>query len=343
MCLSPQWVSNPYWRSTLAGDRRSYYDISGNLRPDLLELHPLQILVPCGQCVDCLKKKARDWRFRLGAETLYGCKHGAIFVTLTFSDRFLPQISSGVAPLIRRFYDRFRKRYGVTPRYWFITETGKDDRYTHRLHLHGVLFDPPFYLPNSVHKSFTKMNKSLRKVWSYGNTFVGYFSFKTCNYCLKYLLKSLKFPDDHPEIFCSNNIGISFFNDESAVRILSEWRATCYAESRLVLPPLFQLGDFLYSIPRYLLNRLIDDPAARLLFSYNARENPSADPPTIRGRRYVTPGAYFAALDNLKRLLEEAGLPFGPKRPNWVLSLGPDSSFDFTELENYLCQQSQIL
>lgn len=341
MCLSPQWVVNPYWRPNLVGDRRSPYDISGEFDSQMVELHPYRLLVPCGKCVDCLKKKARDWRFRLGAETLHGCKRGAIFVTLTFSDRFLPRDSVTLGKYIRRFYDRFRKRYNVSPRYWLITESGKDDRYTHRLHLHGVFFDPPFFLSNSVHKSFTKMNRILRGLWKYGNTFVGYFSFKTCNYCLKYLLKSFKFPDDNPEIYCSNNIGASLYNCEDASRVLSEWLLQCHRENKRVLPPLYQLGDYLYNIPRYLLDRLIIDPWDRLSFSYNARAHPRSDPPEVRGRRYLTPRTYFSALDGLKRLLQEANLPVGPRRR--ISLLASDGSFEFTELENYLWQQLQIL
>lgn len=338
MCLSPIRVTHPFWRAHKNGDQRTPYGPDGQLRLSGLssyEAHGGYIIVPCGKCVDCLKKKARDWRVRLALEHMYGCKKGAIFVTLTFSDRYIKFAERRVGRLIRLFYDRYRKKYGQSLRFWLITENGQDDRYTHRLHLHGVFFDPAFYLSNNVHKSFTKMNKILRKLWKYGNTFVGYFSLKTANYCLKYLLKSFQFPEFHPEIFCSNGIGLAYAETSQGLEVLAKWHRACMDASRRLPAPRVQLGDYLYSIPGYILASVFTDPWDRLFLSIASRENPDCSPPRVAGQSCFDARIYYARLDGRKRLLQDASLPIGPIPRVTILDSDPIFLLNSDEITMY--------
>ena len=52
-------------------------------------LHPVRLptgFVPCGKCVECLKRRQREWFIRLEQECLVASS--AFFVTLTYGDEF---------------------------------------------------------------------------------------------------------------------------------------------------------------------------------------------------------------------------------------------------------------
>ncbi len=97
--------------------------------------------VPCGKCLDCLKKRATNWSFRLQIEEKF--HNIAYFVTLTYSDEYVPVTEHGELTLNKRdlqlFLKRVRKATSCkTVRYYAVGEYGST---TQRPHYHLILFD----------------------------------------------------------------------------------------------------------------------------------------------------------------------------------------------------------
>lgn len=103
------------------------------------------IPISCGNCIECRKKKARDWRVRLLEE--YKTDQSGQFVTLTFSEEKLKaaeikaetrEANQVATVAIRDFLERWRKKYKRSVKHWFITELGHKN--TERLHIHGIIY-----------------------------------------------------------------------------------------------------------------------------------------------------------------------------------------------------------
>ena len=107
----------------------------------------LYILVDCGRCLQCQKKRSTMWRNRLIDEFKYlverypDKKHRVFFVTLTMAPQYYKNDITHVHDLIHKFRERYRKRFGKSLRYWITTEYGERRG---RLHLHAIFFDPLF-------------------------------------------------------------------------------------------------------------------------------------------------------------------------------------------------------
>ena len=131
-------------------------------------------LVPvgCGNCIECRKLKAREWQVRLNEE-IRNNKNG-VFVTLTFDEKSLDilekeirldtnyhekEINTLPTLAVRRFLERWRKKYGKSVRHWLITELGHQN--TERIHLHGLIF--------------TDNKEDIEPIWSYGYVYLGQF------------------------------------------------------------------------------------------------------------------------------------------------------------------------
>lgn len=196
MCLYPRFIKNKayskqkYLRIGLTDDPRKEW-----------------VAIGCGKCYECKRQKAQQWRVRL-SEELKVQKY-AYFVTLTFSNESLKELlkannlkreCNAIATIaVRRFLERYRKKYKHSIKHWLITELGHEN--TERIHLHGILF-PDYELTN----------KELTELWKYGRTDNGeYCNLQTINYIVKYVTKIDK---DHPKfepiICCSAGIGKNF-------------------------------------------------------------------------------------------------------------------------------------
>ncbi len=195
-CLNPLCIKNPAKDESLLQD----------------SLYCKSILVPCGKCIECRKARASEWRFRLRKEVELGSHRNCFFVTLTLSDEHLSQVSGDPAKYIRRFYERYRTKYGVSLKHWFVTELGgKNGRY----HFHGIIWD---YKPKLVGQSLKRCKSELDKDWKYGHTWVGWCDSRSANYIVKYMLKDQydeRFPDYKSKLFVSPAIGKSYVTTSS--------------------------------------------------------------------------------------------------------------------------------
>lgn len=181
MCLYPQIIKNPKYKKNKKN--------KGNI-PYCRDSRIMYIPIGCGNCIECRKKKARDWKVRLYEEIKKGnkCK----FVTLTFSRESILKLkmqmnaeenefisdNSIATHAMRKFLERWRKKYKKSVRHWFITEKGGTN--TQRIHLHGLLW--------------TNENREIiSKIWKYGFIYIdekkGFVNETTINYIMKYVTK----------------------------------------------------------------------------------------------------------------------------------------------------------
>ncbi len=191
---------------------------NGGVIPTVNDERTLYVPVGCGNCMECRKQKANGWRVRLMEEIKH--KKNGIFVTLTFSNESIIEITKSIRKLsgyeldneiatkaIRRFLERWRKKYKKSVHHWMITELGHNG--TENIHLHGIIWtdiDP----------------EEIRKLWKYGFVWLstenkGYVNEETINYIVKYVTKK---DDKHTEykskILCSNNIGKGYIGTENS-------------------------------------------------------------------------------------------------------------------------------
>ena len=177
----------------------------------------LFVPVGCGRCFECRRQKRREWQVRLTEEIKYN--NTGLFVTLSFSEQSLDLLEkeikwdksyyircNEIARLaVRRFLERWRKKYKKSVRHWLITELGQNN--TERLHIHGLLWTDV-------------SNDIIEEIWKYGNIWIGdYVNERTINYIVKYLSKSDGVHKNYvPKMFVSKGIGLGYINSVNAKR-----------------------------------------------------------------------------------------------------------------------------
>lgn len=212
MCLFPKLIHNKKYTIT-----KKNMGIVPEMKDPRVKLVP----VGCGKCIECLKKKAREWKVRLNEELLHD--NSGKFVTLTFSDESLLKLEadllekaktiqderynkqSAIHPniiatrAVRLFLERWRKKFKKSVKHWLITELGSNN--TERIHLHGIIFT---HQPTNI----------IQEIWKYGNIWIGeYVNNKTINYIIKYCTKLDPSHKNYvPIILCSKGIGKGYLS-----------------------------------------------------------------------------------------------------------------------------------
>ena len=225
----------------------------------------LWVPVGCGKCEQCMKQRADSWRVRL-MEEIKANKSG-VFVTLTINPDNLEKlteeaktnvrsdvkqtIDDEVARLaVRRFLERWRKKFKKSVKHWLITELGHTG--TERLHLHGIIF--------------TENKEEIEDRWGYGWVYIGqYVNEKTVNYIIKYCTKRDK---DHPnwrgKIYCSAGIGSSYKHNNKNQE---------YYRDR---------QGFIHALPHYYKNKAYTELEREKLWLAKIEENAGF----IKGKKY---------------------------------------------------------
>lgn len=168
----------------------------------------MYVPVGCGKCMECKKKKSREWQVRLLEEVKHDKK--GVFVTLTFNTESLRKLSTGIHKLegyerdneiakiaVRKFLERWRKKNKKSVKHWLVTELGHEG--TEHMHMHGIIW--------------TEKEDEIQERWGYGNVWLpkkgeGYISERTVNYITKYVNKTdQKHKYYEPIILTSAGIG----------------------------------------------------------------------------------------------------------------------------------------
>ena len=194
MCLYPRFMKNPKYKPNKK---------NGGKPPKITDKRVEYVPVDCGKCIECRNQKKREWQIRLNEELKI---EDGKFITLTFTNESLKELekeleikeSNAVATLaVRRFLERWRKKYKKSVKHWLITELGHEN--TERIYLHGILF--------------TKEDtQTIAEIWKYGNIWIGdYCNAKTINYIIKYVTKvDEQHKGYEPKILTSAGIGKNY-------------------------------------------------------------------------------------------------------------------------------------
>lgn len=218
---------------------------NGGIAPAVSDIRTTYVPIGCGDCIECRKKTAREWSVRL-QEEIKTNKNGK-FVTLTFNTESIIKLrkeakeireqeiwnaiidekekvpkkligydlDNAAATLgIRRFLERWRKKYKKSVRHWLITELGGNN--WEHIHIHGIIFT----------------NEKIQPIWQYGGVSIGKYLEEwteyrheswvgndTINYIVKYLYKKdEKHQAFKSKILCSSGIGNNYINTYNASR-----------------------------------------------------------------------------------------------------------------------------
>lgn len=157
----------------------------------------------------------------------------AKIVTLTFNTESLTKLAKEIKGVtgyeldnqicklaIKRWRERWRKKYGRSPRHWLITELGHGK--TEHVHMHGIVWQDNRYILEN------ELLEEIEKTWKYGyigkgkldyNTgkYINYVNEKTAAYFTKYVNK---IDEQHKEykqiILTSPGIGKEYIESEEA-------------------------------------------------------------------------------------------------------------------------------
>lgn len=311
-CLSPITIRNPKYISN---------DKNHGCPPPCPRPEMRYLRVDCGKCFQCMRKRAMQWRFRLHQEYKYSDHKRFHFVTLTFSDDALFNLRSEFPGkddnyickvALRRFLERYRKKYGVSLRHFMVTELGGQND---RIHMHGMIVD--------CKCGFWKRNKYfadiplLTDLWSYGFVFIGWCNDRSISYITKYLMKvDSKHLDFRPKLFVSPGFGKMYVVRNSQYhRDHDIWY--CYTSS-----------GYKISMPRYYKLKIWSDLERLLHWSYMI-DNPP--PYVLNGITYDTETDYLLAVKSLCERTRSLGLPvpdrFDPTDKNFQSEIFLSSDF----------------
>ncbi len=156
--------------------------------------------LPCRQCMGCRIDYSRDWAIR--------CKHEADiqeelgyendYLTLTYSDKYLPQDLSLHNEHFQLFMKRLRKKFPLHPiRYFSCGEYGEPtskNNYIARPHYHAILFgfkfqDRNFHKEDNGNRLYT--SKVLTKLWGMGHCILGDVTYQSAAYVARYIMKKI--------------------------------------------------------------------------------------------------------------------------------------------------------
>lgn len=186
--------------------------------------------VPCSKCVECKKRRASAWSYRLMQEAKVSSS--AYFITLTYDTKHVPITKSGYMDISKRdlqlFFKRLRKAHasldkvGKPLKYYAVGEFGGR---TFRPHYHVILFNASLDIligevsAGNVRRRVLELNGKFNfscKTWSLGHMTVGQVSGASVGYTLKYISKVSKIPlhrndDRTPEFsLMSKGLGIDY-------------------------------------------------------------------------------------------------------------------------------------
>lgn len=148
----------------------------------------LAIHLPCGRCLGCRLEKSRQWAVRcLHEASLYDDN---CFITLTYSDEFLPHDLSLRKDHFQKFMKRLRRANpGRVIRYYQCGEYGDENQ---RPHYHALIFNFDFsdkQLWSEQREQKIYVSEQLTNLWSMGFATCGSVTFDSAAYVSRYIIK----------------------------------------------------------------------------------------------------------------------------------------------------------
>lgn len=200
--------------------------------------YPDDIVVPCGQCPPCKKRRISGWLFRLEEEDKYS--FSSLFITLTYNPENVPLTGNNLMTLdkthFQNFMKKLRKCQETKIKYYMCGEYGSKRS---RPHYHAIIFN-------------VKDSNNIKICWKHGSIHIGDVSSASISYTAQYIDKKRRIPehenDDREKEYSnmSNGLGESFLSKEMRRYYQKD-------KSRLFIT---QQGGVKIPLPRYYKNRL---------------------------------------------------------------------------------------
>lgn len=158
-------------------------------------------IVPCGQCVICMKNKVTEWKIRFQEEAKNSIAN--CFLTFTYSDEHLPKNGVEVEHL-KKFNNNLKHYYKF--KYYLISEYGPK---THRPHYHGLYFGVDAYTEG--------FNAKINQLWAKGFITITPLNPRRINYVSEYHITKSTAPEGANKNFnvISNGLGKSYIQKEA--------------------------------------------------------------------------------------------------------------------------------
>lgn len=279
-----------------------------------------KIVVPCGHCPECLKRRAKSWfsRAHYLMESLDIASKDCYFCTFSLKPEVYEEVKNEPYLAIRRFLDRLRKHPRLREKnpetgryryrkvkfpYFFVIEfadgsTAKKRGLssTYRMHFHAILFDCPLY-PYEVEQSWRKH--------------MGIADVQRCDtqagivYVLKYISKdnsSNQYISDvdarkNGKLFVSHGFGRLLSKDYSALRNHMNKSDSSYFS--------FFIGNYRYPIPKYWKNKVFSDNEVK-------ERNQKVVPKLLYDQIFVHPLNEYRSLNDAQKwdVYTKSVLPF---------------------------------
>lgn len=168
--------------------------------PRYLRQHNIE--VPCGYCPACVNRRASGWSFRLAQEERHSTS--AYFVTLTYDNDHVPASKNNYLTLkkkhVQLYFKNLRKRHDTTK--FHTSKNGRRVRVTVRnKHIkyfavgeYGGKFSRPHYHAIIFNADVAKVAEAWvdSKGQCRGSIHIGYVSYASIGYCMKYISKPAK-------------------------------------------------------------------------------------------------------------------------------------------------------
>lgn len=244
MCTSPIWIANRRYT-------RKDHDISlpmSNLAQSPWDVARFRLLVPCGQCEECLKALRNDWYVRIRQE-LSRCRAErceAWFVTVTIAPKLYKAALNDPTAFMRKWFERVRHVIGRSIKHVFFQEFGTNPitGTEPRLHFHGFLFDP-----RMTYADFRRIVADFGFVWLCQATP------KRARYAVKYVVKYLNTSDyelpDELRLKLSDRRYTRKFVSPGVGDFLGTQPRPSLADSLWTFDANRKVGGYQYRIPRY--------------------------------------------------------------------------------------------
>lgn len=219
----------------------------------------------CGQCLPCRINRQRLWAHRITLESKLH-EHSS-FVTLTYSDQFLPSSGSLVPKHATDWLKRFRFRFAPTKfRYYLVGEYGD---LSGRPHYHVALFGYPScpYYSSVASRRIScvcDICRPITETWGFGRCTVDPLEYGSAQYIAGYVTKKMTRKDDprlngrHPEFArMSRKPGIGYGSIEYVSQIIEEYGDLALQEGDVPLS--LQHGKKKLPLGRYLRTKLREE------------------------------------------------------------------------------------
>lgn len=141
-----------------------------------------ELQLPCGRCVGCRMKRARDWAIRCVHESQ--CWNSNVFVTLTYDEsKYDPSLNYRDFQLFMRRLRKSRPLERI--RFFCCGEYGDINL---RPHFHALLFNCSFRDPSKIGESLFR-SPELERLWPAGMSSFGDVTFQSAGYVARYSMK----------------------------------------------------------------------------------------------------------------------------------------------------------